>query len=122
MATILVVEDEVLIQMLVVEYLGELGFEVEIAGTADDATIRMRRLGGAVDAAIVDVGLPDAPDGELVDTLRAAYPALPIVVASGHSQVALRKRFEAHARIGFLSKPYSVGDLGGALGAIGIAG
>ena len=81
---LLLVEDEVLIQMVVAEELQDLGFAVEVAGTAAEARGKLRALNGEADAAIVDMGLPDAKGDDLVREIRAMFPALPIVIASGH--------------------------------------
>jgi hypothetical protein len=57
---ILVVEDEALVRMVAVELLEELGFKVEEAGSAREAVDKLRAARGQVDAAIIDLGLPDS--------------------------------------------------------------
>jgi signal transduction histidine kinase len=120
-ARILVVEDEVLIQMLAIESLEELGFMVEVAGTAADAKNKLRLMAGQIDAAIIDVGLPDAKGDVLVRELRAIYPTLPIVIASGHDEATLRERFKDQQSIRFLNKPYALEQLRSVLQAVGIS-
>jgi signal transduction histidine kinase len=119
-ARILVVEDEVLIQMLAIESLEELGFKVEVAGTAADARNKLRLMAGRIDAAIIDVGLPDAKGDVLVRELRAICPTLPIVIASGHDEASLRERFKDQQFIRFLNKPYALEQLRSVLQAVGI--
>jgi CheY-like chemotaxis protein len=119
---ILVVEDEVLIQMLAAENLEDLGFKAEIAGSASAAKSLVASLEGDVAAAIVDMGLPDATGDVLVRELRAIYPKLPIVVASGQSEAALLDRFKGHDGVGFLTKPYAMEELKRALRSIGVVG
>jgi PAS domain S-box-containing protein len=119
-ANILVIEDEVLIQMLTTECLEELGFRVEVAGSAVEAKAKLQSLVGKIDAAIVDVGLPDAHGDSLVVALRIIDPALPIVIASGHDDATLRNRFDGYSLIGFLSKPYTLEQLRCALRSVGI--
>jgi CheY-like chemotaxis protein len=115
---ILLVEDEVLIQMLAVELLEDMGLKVETAGSAAEAKSILRSMNGEIDAAIIDVGLPDARGDVLVSELRSIYPALPIVIASGHDEVGLRERFKGTRLLGFLSKPYSVEHLRAELRAL----
>src|SRR5258708_36586456 len=79
---VLVVEDEMLIQMLAVEYVEELGFTAETASSAAEAKSRLAALQGRAAAVLVDVGLPDEPGDVLVSALRAAYPNLPVIFAS----------------------------------------
>jgi CheY-like chemotaxis protein len=118
---ILLVEDEILIQMVITEGLEELGFKVDVAGSAAEAKTRLRELAGAVDAAVIDMGLPDAKGDELVRDLRAIYPTLPVVIASGRDEASLRKLFSGSPAMTFLSKPYAIEKLCGALRDIGVA-
>ena len=71
---ILLVEDEVLIQMLAAEDLEKLGFQVEIAASAASAKSKLQSLNGAVDAALVDVGLPDMKGDDLVAEMLVSIP------------------------------------------------
>ncbi len=117
---ILVVEDEDLIQMLLSSQLEDMGFEVEIAGTAAAAKGKLALLQGQVDAAIVDLGLPDASGDSLVRELRMVYPALPIVISSGYDKATLQSRFPKEQSIEFLSKPFTAEQLEAAIRGLGI--
>jgi PAS domain S-box-containing protein len=117
---ILLVEDELLIQMLAVQNLEELGFKTEVAASATEAKSKLRLINGEVDGAIIDIGLPDAKGDVLVNELRAIYPTLPVLIASGHDEASLRERFKDQQFIGFLTKPYTVEQLRSALRFIGI--
>jgi len=119
-ARILVVEDEVLIQMLIAEYLEELGFKSEVAGSASAAKSKLALLKGEFAAAIVDIGLPDATGDALVGELRGIYPGLPILVASGESEASLLDQFKGHERMAVLAKPYTIAQLNSALRSIGV--
>jgi DNA-binding NtrC family response regulator len=106
--------------MLLNEYLEELGFKVEIVVSAADAKSKLHLLSGEIDAAIVDVGLPDMRGDALVSELRSLYPMLPIVIASGHDEVTLQRQFMGEKCIGFLSKPYTAKQLRSALFSVGV--
>jgi DNA-binding response OmpR family regulator len=121
-ATILIVEDEVLIQMLAAEYLEELGFKTEVAGSAAAAKSELALLKGEVAAVVVDLGLPDANGDALVRELRGIYPELRILIASGESQASLVNRFKNYERVGVLGKPYTIAQLEAALRSIGVLG
>ena len=116
---ILLVEDELLIQMMAVDQLEELGFEVETAGSATEAMSKIKR-DGNLDAAIVDVGLPDRRGDVLIDEMRALLPSIPIVVASGYGEAALHQRFANDGRITFLAKPYATKQLKAALDQLNV--
>ena len=117
---ILVVEDEDLIQMLLTSQLEDMGFEVEVTGSAAAAKNKLALLQGQVDAAIVDLGLPDATGDSLVRELRAVYPALPIVISSGYDKATLQSRFPTERAIEFLSKPFTAEQLEAAIRDLGI--
>jgi PAS domain S-box-containing protein len=110
-ARVLVVEDEILIQMLAVEYLQDAGFKVDVAGSATDAMNKLRLIPGSVDAVIIDMGLPDRGGDTLVHELRSIYPSLPVVLASGQSPADLQRQFKDTAQIEFVHKPYTADDL-----------
>jgi CheY-like chemotaxis protein len=81
--SVLLVEDEALISMMVSDALSELGFEVHEAATADEA-LRYLGEGGAVDVLFTDINLPGSMTGaELAQRARALKPELPVVYASG---------------------------------------
>jgi DNA-binding response OmpR family regulator len=103
---VLLVEDELLIQMMAAEQLKDAGFEVEVAGSAVEALQRIKLLRGEVDVAIVDIGLPDRKGDVLASEIRALYPGLPILFATGASETELLERYDGDPRIGFIGKPY----------------
>lgn len=118
-ATILVVEDELLVRMFAVDALEDAGFRVLQAGTAAEA---LQALQGFPDvrAALVDIGLPDRPGDQLADEIHALRSDLPIVIASGRSGRELRDRFAGNPRVTILVKPYTSSLLLDALTAVGI--
>ena len=120
-ARVLVVEDEVLIQMLAVEYLEEAGIKVDTATSATNALNKLRLIPGGVDAVIVDMGLPDRRGDMLVQEMRSIFPLLPIVIATGRDSEEVRNLFANTPFITFVRKPYSAADLCGALRGFGIA-
>jgi PAS domain S-box-containing protein len=117
---ILLVEDEVMIQLLATEYLEEGGFKVDVAGSATEAMNKLRLVPGGVDAVVIDMRLPDRRGDALVAEIRAIYPALPIVLASGQSIANLRESFQGQDRVAFVSKPYTAQALLGALRGLGL--
>ncbi|MFZ1889368.1 MAG: response regulator [Candidatus Binataceae bacterium] len=115
---ILLVEDDFAIQEVVVEFLEGLGFKIETAASAAEAMDKLRLIGGAVQAAIIDFGLPGQKGDVLVAEIRTIYPSLPIVVASGYGDDMLRARFKDTDHILFLRKPYNIEQLETALASV----
>jgi CheY-like chemotaxis protein len=119
-ATILVVEDELLVRIFAVDALEDAGFRVLQAGTAAEA-LQMLRASPDVRAALVDIGLPDRPGDQLADDMHALRDELPIIIVSGRSGHELRDRFAGNPRVTVLVKPYTSSMLADALADIGIA-
>jgi CheY-like chemotaxis protein len=117
---VLVVEDEDLIQMLLSAQLEDLGFETELAGSAATAMSKAALLHGEFAAAIVDLGLPDSKGDALVNELRASYPRLPIIIASGYDKATLQSRFSGQGNMAFLGKPFTAEQLEAAVRGLGL--
>lgn len=104
--TVLVVEDEALIRMLVVDELESLGLTVLEAGNADEA-LPILQSDAPVHVLFTDVRMPGSMDGiELVRRARAIRPHLKVIVASGHSPNISLKEADA-----FFGKPFSVAEV-----------
>jgi CheY-like chemotaxis protein len=87
-ATILVVEDEVLIRMAVAGYLRDCGYRVLEAGTADEAQTILGS-GETVDILFADVDLGAGASGfVLASWVRQEYPAVRILLTSGVTRMA----------------------------------
>lgn len=102
-ASILVVEDEVLIRAMASEALREAGFQVIEAFNADEA-ICILLSGVRIDLIFSDVRMPGSMDGlGLLNYAREMVPGLPVILTSGHllARGAMTKG-AAH----FFEKPY----------------
>ncbi len=119
---IMLVEDEPLIRELASEYLEDAGFSVDWAGSALEAMNKIGRVPGGVDAVVVDIGLPDRPGDVLIRELKALYPTLPVVLATGRDTTELAGKLRPLEKIAFVTKPYAAADLLHALASLGIRG
>jgi CheY-like chemotaxis protein len=100
-ASVLVVEDEILIRVLIADELRAEGFSVIEAATANQA-LSYFQAGVQVDLVLSDIELPGALNGiDLIRRLRAEAPNLPTVLTSGHPP-------SVHEADAFLPKPYDV--------------
>jgi len=119
-ATVLVVEDEVLIRTVLAMELEDAGYEVVEAGTADDAMRLLADL-GAIDLMVTDVKMPGTMTGlDLASLVRQRRLSGKIIVMSGyvHEEVAASAAaFDAFVRKPF--KPVDVSELVGSLLADG---
>jgi CheY-like chemotaxis protein len=107
--SVLLVEDEILISTLVAEWLGDSGFSVHEAKTADEALDYLDS-GAAVDVLFTDINLPGSMNGaELAQQARLRRPELPIVYASGRYRASDIGPLVPRAL--FMPKPYNENDV-----------
>jgi DNA-binding response OmpR family regulator len=76
----------------------------------------------AIDAVVLDLGLPDRPGEVLFREIRALHPSLPVVFATGQGAGARHDLFKGETNVAYLTKPYDANDLIRAIRAVGIAG
>jgi CheY-like chemotaxis protein len=103
--TILVVEDEVFVRMVISDYLRECGYKVIEAANADEALILLQHLEIEVDVVFSDVEMPGSMDGfGLAKWLRAHRPGTDVILTGNVPRAA-----DAAAELcesGPLQKPY----------------
>ena len=105
---VLVVEDEVLIRLVIADYLRECGFKVYEAATALEAIEVLESDQASIDLVFTDIRLPGEINGfALGQWVRANRPGVPVVLTSGDS-----KKSEAAKELcenePFFAKPYDV--------------
>lgn len=98
---VLLCEDDILIRMSTADMLSDMGMTVVEAGSGAEALQAMAA--NSIDVLITDVGLPDFSGLELVIRLRETNPDLPVIFATGHTEVP---GSEAIERTIILTKPY----------------
>jgi CheY-like chemotaxis protein len=86
---ILVVEDEVLIRLVIAEYLRECGFRVHEAANADEAIAVLQSADISIDVVFSDVQMPGSMDGfGLARWVRENRPATRMILTSGVARSA----------------------------------
>ena len=83
---VLVVEDEAYVRESLVEILRSRRFDVSAAGSVADALALLGR--APVDVVLSDLRMPGADGLELVRRMQLAAPEVPVVVLTGHGNVA----------------------------------
>jgi DNA-binding response OmpR family regulator len=115
--TVLVVEDHALTRQAMQSFLTDHGFVVLTASSGREAAPYLDGAAGPIDAAVLDVGLPDMDGVYLCDMLHGLHPTMPVVVCSGAAtpgdQVSMSRLGARH----FLSKPVDPQELVAALKA-----
>jgi light-regulated signal transduction histidine kinase (bacteriophytochrome) len=109
--TVLVVDDDSTIRLLITEVLEELGYTVIAAGTGTEG-LRSLQSRPQVDLLITDVGLPGGLNGrQLADAARVQFPGLKILFITGFAEQAVLKSGALEAGMQILTKPFSLAAL-----------
>ncbi len=108
--TVMVVEDDPSVRMIVTELLSEVGYGVLEATDADSA-IPILQSNQRIDLLVSDVGLPGMNGRQLAEVARQSRPDLKILFITGYAQnAAVRAGFLADG-MDMMTKPFAVDAL-----------
>lgn len=99
---ILLVDDDALVAMISVDMLEDLGHEVIEANSGKQA-LELLGANGSVDLLITDFAMPGMSGAQLIDAVRAQFPELPVLLATGYAELPSGK----HEDIPRIGKPYT---------------
>ncbi len=109
--TVLVVDDEPTVRMLVVDALEELGYACAEAGDGAEG-LRIMAAADRIDMLITDVGLPGGMNGrQVAEAARALRPDLKILFITGYAENAVLNHGHIERGMEVLTKPFAVDDL-----------
>jgi CheY-like chemotaxis protein len=109
--TVLVVEDDASVRLIVREVLGELGYGCVVAQEALGA-IPILASPRRIDLLISDVGLPGMTGRELAEVARQHRPELPILLITGYAQNAAIRSDFLGTNMDMITKPFPLDVLG----------
>lgn len=112
---VLFVDDEPSLVDLGREMLMWLGYDPEVTTDARNALERFRDDPNRYVCVITDHTMPIMSGEQLVAELRKIEPRVPIIVCSGHKEEMNPERAREHGVAGYLSKPFSIDQLGRAI-------
>ena len=109
--TVLVVDDETTVRMLVAEVLSDLGYTT-IEASDGAAGLRILQSGAHIDLLVTDVGLPGGVNGrQLADAARAIRPGLRVLFITGYAEKAVMAGTGLEPGMHLMTKPFSLEDL-----------
>lgn len=115
--TILFVDDDWAVRVLVAEILRDLGHTVIEAEDAQDALHQLHN-DISIDFLFTDIIMPNGMDGlQLIAAARDIRPGLRALLASGYPRDVLRDLARLPDDVAYLAKPYSRSDLSANFGA-----
>jgi len=104
--TILVVEDDDIVRMLIVDVLEELEYRVLEADGCEQALDFLRNQEQPIALMMTDVGLPVMDGRELAKQALEIRPQLPVLFASGYAE-----SIDVPAGMAVIGKPFSIDQL-----------
>lgn len=113
--TLLVVDDEPGVRMVLERMLQRLGYQVVSVDTAEKG---LAAVGDHPEIALIvlDLGLPDMKGEEVLERLMEMGSTLPVLVSSGASADELKELMAAQSAVsGVLRKPFRLPELGQAV-------
>ncbi|TQF29410.1 ATP-binding protein [Bradyrhizobium sp. UNPA324] len=109
--TILVVEDDPLVQGYVIAQLGSLGYRTLVAGDGASALVLVDQ-GAKFDLLFTDVIMPGGMNGrELADAVRLRRPGVRVLFTSGYTDNAIVHEGHLDPGVALLGKPYRKSEL-----------
>jgi len=106
---LLVLEDEDRLSGILRSKFGEIGFAVDLAASAADASAALELMN--YDAAVLDLGLPDGDGVAVLTTARAKRMALPILILTARDAVEDRVAGLNAGADDYLTKPFAMAEL-----------
>jgi len=103
--SILVVEDDPQVRMLVTVVLEDLGYAVEVVGDADGA-LPVLASSRRFDLLVTDVGLPGMNGRQLAEIARQSRPELPILFMTGYAEKAQERSAFLEPGMSMIAKPF----------------
>nr|WP_247526401.1 PAS domain-containing sensor histidine kinase [Bradyrhizobium sp. 199] len=109
--TILVVEDDPLVQGYVIAQLGSLGYRTLVAGDGASALALVDQ-GARFDLLFTDIIMPGGMNGrELADAVRLRRPGVKVLYTSGYTDDAIVHEGHLEPGVALLGKPYRKSEL-----------
>jgi diguanylate cyclase (GGDEF)-like protein len=106
---ILIIDDDPGLRKTLADILRAKGYDILTAGSGAEGLAQLEDQ--AVNLALIDLGLPDMPGLEVLNTLKAGYPSIEAIILTGNA--TLDSAIEATNReaFSFLLKPYDIDTL-----------
>ncbi len=109
--TVLVVDDESTVRMLVTETLEDLGYG-SLEAADGPAGLKLLQSEARVDLLVTDVGLPGGMNGrQLADAGRALRPGLKVLFITGYAENAVFGNGHLDPGMQVMTKPFAIQDL-----------
>jgi two-component system, NtrC family, nitrogen regulation response regulator NtrX len=106
---ILIIDDEPEICKMVAEFLFDAGYSSSYALNGPDGLAMVKR--DSPSLVLLDVGMPGMDGVEVLRLIREQFPALPVVVLTGHRDTETVKKMVELGASEYLTKPINLETL-----------
>jgi len=103
MKTLLVIDDDQMILMLLKQTLSKVGYRVISADNGEEGIALLAK--SQVDLVLTDYMMPGMSGMEVLNTIKQNQPLLPVIMFTGHGDVALTIKAIQLGAIDFIEKP-----------------
>jgi len=109
--TILLVEDEMVVRVLVASVLTDLGYKLIEAADGREALQMAQKFDGKIDLLLTDMVMPQMGGKALAEQLQRLDPHLKVIFVSGYIGDSFKNGGQLDPDINFIQKPFSPGNL-----------
>ncbi|GGK01070.1 PAS domain S-box protein [Pseudomonas matsuisoli] len=111
--TVLVVDDEPTVRMLITDVLEDMGYRALEAGDAESGLQALQSSSVRIDLLISDIGLPGGMNGrQMADQARIARPQLKVLFITGYAESDVFGVGQLPSGMHLLTKPFGIDVLG----------
>lgn len=107
---VLLVDDDELVRVSLADALSSLGHRVEVSPSGEGA-LQTLGAGNLPDVVILDMNMPGLGGAATLAQLRARYPNLPVLLATGRVDQSALSLVSAFTGVTLLSKPFALEEL-----------
>ena len=105
--TVLVVEDEPLVRLLIIDVLDELGYKA-LEASDGPSGLRILQSPQRVDLLITDIGLPGLNGRQVADAARVVRPDLKVLFMTGYAENAVAAQGILASGMQIITKPFAM--------------
>ena len=108
---ILIVEDEAVIQLMATRMLEHLGYDVVTTSDGQEGAEYYEQHGSEIDLVIIDMIMPRMNGRDCFIRMKAMNPGVKAILSTGYGLDSAVRELLGDGMIGYVQKPYVVGQL-----------
>ena len=107
---VLIVDDEAVLRSSLFKTLSQKGFQVMTAARCDEAKL-LAQADFTIDAALIDLNLPDGDGLALMSQIKSLHPACAVLILTGYGSIETAVKATQLGAFHFISKPFNLDEL-----------